>query len=64
MAGNEQANIATYKKAFAGSVPKDFTTPKPFKIVTMQVGAGINEYGQGQKISHPTPTDPEGSEKN
>ena len=63
MAGNEQANIAKYRAAFTGSVPKDFTTPKPFKIVTVQVGAGINEFGQGQKVSHPTPTDPHGGRK-
>lgn len=57
---NEQANISKYKAAFKGDVPKDFTTPKPFKIVTVRAGAMINEFGYGDKVSHPTPTDPHG----
>ena len=63
MAESAEANIAKYRAAFKGSVPRDFTTPKPFKIVTVRPGAGIMEYGYGNKISHPTPTDPHGGRK-
>jgi len=60
MAGNEQANISKYRSAFKGMVTRDFTRPTPFKIVTVRLGAMINEFGYGAKVSHPTPTDPHG----
>lgn len=63
MAQNEQANISKYRSAFKGTVTKSFSKPTPFKIVTVRSGAMINEYGHGDKVSHPTPTDPHGGRK-
>jgi len=58
MAVNEQANISKYRSAFKGEVTKKFSRPTPFKIVTVRAGAMINEFGYGEKVKHPTPTDP------
>lgn len=60
MEGTSNKNLATYRGAFKGSVIKEFTTPKPFKIMTVRPGSMISEYGYGDKMSHPTPTNPHG----
>lgn len=63
MAVDEKANISKYRSAFKGTVTKSFSKPSPFKIVTVRPGAMIMEFGYGEKVSHPTPTDPHGGRK-